>query len=94
MDVTAIGRNVEMLPAPARAIPAGKAAENREVVRAVKAVNGAEMFGRNSELTFQVDPITEGTSVQLVNPKTKDVISQIPAEYVLRLAEDLKPRES
>jgi uncharacterized FlaG/YvyC family protein len=94
MDVTAIGRNVEMLPAPARAIPAGKAAGNHEVVQAVNALNGAEMFGRNSELTSQVDPITERMSVQLVNPKTKDVISQIPAEYVLRLAKDLKPRQS
>jgi uncharacterized FlaG/YvyC family protein len=94
MDIPAIGRNVEMLPAPARAIPAGKTAENCEVVQAVNAVNGAEMFGWNSELAFQMDPIAERMVVRLVNPKTKDVISQIPAEYVLRLAEDLKPRES
>jgi uncharacterized FlaG/YvyC family protein len=94
MDITAISRNVEMLHAPAPAIPADKAAENREVVQAVRAVNGAELFGQDSELMFQKDPITQRMVVQLVNPKTKEVISQIPAEYVLRLAEDLKPRKT
>jgi uncharacterized FlaG/YvyC family protein len=30
--------------------------------------------------------------VKVVNRTTKDVISQIPPEYVLRLAEDLKQK--
>jgi len=90
MDITAIGRNVEVMHAPTPAIPADKAAENREVVQAVKAVNGAEMFGRDSVLTFQRDLLTQRMVIQLVNPKTKEVISQIPAEYLLRLAQDLK----
>ena len=94
MDITAIGRNMEMLRAPEPAIPPGTAAENRAITEAVKAVNDAELFGRDSELMFQRDPITRRMVVQLVNPKTKEVISQIPAEYLLRLAEDLKPRKS
>jgi len=92
MDITAISRGVEALHAPAPAIPADKAAENREVVQAVKALNGAEMFGQDSELTFQRDPLTQRMVLQMVNKKTKEVISQIPQEYVLRLAQDLKPR--
>ena len=94
MDITAIGRNVDTQHAPAPAIPPDKAAQNREVVQAVKALNGAEMFGQDSELMFQRDPITQRMVVQLVNPKTKEVISQIPAEYLLRLAEDLKPHNN
>lgn len=92
MDITAINRSVEALHAPAPAIPADRAAENREVVQAVKALNGAEMFGQDSELMFQRDPLTQRMVVQLINRKTKEVISQIPQEYVLRLAQDLKPR--
>jgi len=92
MDITAISRSVETLHAPAPAIPADRAAENREVVQAVKALNGAEMFGQDSELMFQRDPITQRMVIQLVDPKTKEVISQIPKEYLLRLAQDLKPR--
>jgi uncharacterized FlaG/YvyC family protein len=30
--------------------------------------------------------------VKVINRKTKDVISQIPPEYVLRLAENLKQK--
>jgi uncharacterized FlaG/YvyC family protein len=66
-----------------------KAAENREVVRAVKALNSTEMFGEN-ELEFQRDPQTQRMLARVVNRQTKEVVSQIPPEYVLRLAETLK----
>jgi uncharacterized FlaG/YvyC family protein len=94
MDITAINRTGAMLYAPAPAVPTGKSAEQREVVQAVKAVNGAEMFSQDRELMFQRDPLTQRMVLQLINKKTKEVISQIPEEYVLRLAEDLKPRSS
>ena len=65
-------------------------AEKREVVQAVKAVNGTEMFGSENELRFQKDPETNRFVVRVVNRKTREVISQVPEEYVLRLAQDLK----
>jgi len=92
MDITALNWSAESLHAPAPAIPADRAAENREVVQAVRALNGTEMFSQDSELMFQRDPLTQRMVVQLINRKTKEVISQIPQEYVLRLAQDLKPR--
>jgi uncharacterized FlaG/YvyC family protein len=90
MDITAINREAPSPHAPEPAIPVNKAAENREVVRAVKAVNGTEMFGPENELRFQKDPETQRMVVRVVNRKTREVISQVPAEYLLRLAEDLK----
>jgi uncharacterized FlaG/YvyC family protein len=90
MDITAVGHSVQPVTAPVETVPADQAAENREVIRAVKALNGSEMFGQESELTFQRDPATQRMVVRIVNRSTKEVISQIPPEYVLRLAEDLK----
>jgi uncharacterized FlaG/YvyC family protein len=91
MDIAAISRNVEVLCVPASVIPAGQAAESRQVAQAVKTVNAAEMSGQDSELMFQMDPATERMVIQWVNPRTREVISQMPTEYLLRLAEDLKP---
>jgi uncharacterized FlaG/YvyC family protein len=62
------------------------------VVQAVKAVNQSEMFGEDNDLVFQKDPDTQRMVVKVINRKTKDVISQIPPEYVLRLAENLKQK--
>ena len=76
--------------AAATAIPADKATENREVVQAVKALNNTEMFGQENDLVFQRDPQTQRMIIKIVNRNTKEVVSQIPPEYVLRLAEDLK----
>ena len=90
MDVTAIDRGAPGPHAPAPSIPAEQAANNREVVQAVKALNGAEMFGPENELRFQKDPHTQRIVVRLVNRKTSEVVAQVPAEYLLRLEEDLK----
>ena len=72
--------------------PVDAAAEAREVVQAIKALNGTEMFGPENELRFQKDPHTQRMIVRLVNRKTREVVTQVPAEYVLRLAEDRKRR--
>ncbi len=51
--------------------------------------NGTEMFGPENELRFQRDPQTKRMVIKVVNRKTSEVLSQVPAEYVLRLAEDM-----
>ncbi|MGD0499353.1 MAG: flagellar protein FlaG [Bryobacteraceae bacterium] len=89
MDVTAVSRT-SALPAAAPVAPADSSAENREVVRAVKALNATEMFGQEDELVFQRDQRTRRMLIQVVNRQTREVVSQVPPEYVLRLAEDLK----
>ena len=90
MEITAINNGATGAHAPAPTVTADKTAEKREVVQAVKAVNGAEMFGAENELRFQKDPETHRFVVRVVNKKTQEVLSQIPEEYVLRMAEDLK----
>jgi flagellar protein FlaG len=92
MDVNALSRITQALPAAATTVPADKAAENRQVVQAVKALNQSEMFGEENDLVFQKDPDSRRMVVKVINRKTKDVISQIPPEYVLRLAEELKQK--
>ncbi len=90
MDITALNRISQDLPTAATPVPVEKAAANREVVQAVKALNSTEMFGQENSLVFQKDPQTKHMVIKLVNRKTKDVVSQIPPEYVLDLVENLK----
>ncbi len=90
MDIISnnLGVNASSAAAPAPVTPVDKAAENREVIQAVKALNGSQMFGQDNELLFQRDRQTQRMVVRVVNRKTQEVISQIPPEYVLRLAGD------
>ncbi|HEY1497264.1 MAG TPA: flagellar protein FlaG [Candidatus Solibacter sp.] len=90
MDITAINRGEVGVHAPAPVAPVDKTAENRQIVQAVKAVNGTEMFGPENELRFQKDPESKRMVVRVVNRKTREVLSQVPAEYVLRLAQDIR----
>jgi flagellar protein FlaG len=64
-------------------------AENRQIVQAVKAVNQAGMLGENNELTFSLDRQTKQPVIQIIDRSTKEVIQQIPPEYVLQVAQDL-----
>lgn len=90
MEITAVNRGEVGLHVPTPVVPADKTAENRQVVQAVKAVNGAEMFGSENEMRFQQDPKTKRMVVRVVNRTTLEVVSQVPSEYVLQLAQNLR----
>lgn len=92
MDVNALSRITQGLPAVATPISADNASQNRQVVQAVKALNKSEMFGQDNGLDFQTDPVTKRLVVRVVNRTTGEVVSQIPPEYVLQLADDLKQK--
>jgi len=93
MDVSPISNIMQPLAATAPVAPVEPPAAQREIVQAVKAVNAAEMFGQDNELLFQMDRQARRMVVQVVNRKTKEVVSQVPPEYLLRLAEDLNSKD-
>ena len=92
MDVNSLNRIAQGSGTDVTPIPAENAAQNREVVQAVKALNKSEMFGQDTGLEFQKDPDTKRMVVKVINRNTGEVISQIPPEYVLRLAQGIKQK--
>jgi uncharacterized FlaG/YvyC family protein len=89
MDISTCQSSVAAL-APTAAVPTDKSVENREIVQAIRALNAAGLLGQENELLFQRDPESHHVVIRLVDRKTKEVISQVPPEYLLRLAESLK----
>ena len=89
MDITAIHRIMQSLPAAAGP-PSDSPMPARDIVQAVRALNQSEMFGQDNELEFQRDRASRRMVIRIVNRTTKEVVSQVPPEYVLRLSEDLK----
>lgn len=80
-----------VLPATQPVSPEQRA-EQQRMVQAVKAINAAEMFGTANELTFSYDRTSKKMVLKLVDRETKEVVRQIPPEYLLRLAEDIEAR--
>ncbi|HWR50243.1 MAG TPA: flagellar protein FlaG [Bryobacteraceae bacterium] len=64
--------------------------EVRPLIRAVRAVNSAQLLGRDSELRFSYDAGTRRPVMRIVDRRTDEVLSQLPPEEVLRMAETLK----
>lgn len=62
--------------------------ENKEVIKAVRAANKSELFGDNNEATFIFDSKSRKPIVRIVNKQTREVVREIPAAYLQRLAED------
>ncbi len=73
-------------------VPAVLTPEQRDLIQAVKAINSAEMFGQNNELTFVFDRDSRRTLVRVVDRRTNEVVMQIPAERVLEMARDVQHR--
>ena len=65
-------------------------AERTALVQATKAVNDLQSFGPTSEVTFSLDRVTHKPLLQIVDRQTREVISQLPPEYLLRMAAQLK----
>lgn len=85
MDITF---NTVQPPVAATVTPALSAeeqAQNRQLIRAVRAVNGVELYGQDSEVTFVLDQAGHAL-LQVVNRKTKEVIRQIPPLDLLSAA--------
>jgi flagellar protein FlaG len=75
--------------AQATAAPAERRVQQPEVIQAVAAVNQAGLFGEQYELTFAMDRNSRRALLRLVDRETREVVRQIPPEYVLRAARDL-----
>jgi uncharacterized FlaG/YvyC family protein len=89
MDITGVN-GVGQIPATAPAPAAPEhVAENRDIVQAVKALNAASSFGDNNELSFLLDRNTKLPVIRVINKDTKEVVEQIPAQYILELAAEL-----
>ncbi|HKW96638.1 MAG TPA: flagellar protein FlaG [Bryobacteraceae bacterium] len=88
MDIAPIGPGSSS-ETPA-AVPAAQQMVNRELISAAHTVNASGFFGQDSELTFALDRATQRPVIRIVNRQTNELIRQIPAEYVLRLAEVLR----
>lgn len=86
MEIGAVQKDPQSVPVAPVSTPTEIAAQNRDLIQAVKSVNAAQHFGMDSELTFVMDRHTQRPVIRVVNTKTREVMQQIPPEYVLELA--------
>jgi uncharacterized FlaG/YvyC family protein len=63
---------------------------NRSVAAGVQTLNNAGYAGDGREVTYSVDQATRRLIVKVVDTATREVVQQWPAEYMLRLAADIK----
>ena len=78
-------------PSETRAPPPASTGQ-RELIQAVKAINATGLFGQDNELSFILDRNSRRVVIRVVNRDTREVVRQIPAEHVLRLAEENRGR--
>jgi uncharacterized FlaG/YvyC family protein len=92
MEISSVQPNIPSR-ADSGAAPAQNVVERRDLARATRALNDSQILGANNELVFVLDRTTHRTLTRLVDRTTREVVMQLPAEYVLRIAEDLNKRE-
>ena len=63
--------------------------ERKEIIEAVKAINKAELFGQENEVTLVLDRRSQKILVRIVNKETRELVRQIPDEYLRHLASEL-----
>jgi flagellar protein FlaG len=87
MDITNI-QHTASSPAPSPQVSMVETAQRRQLLEAAQSVNESGVLGQN-QLVFSLDRQTHRAVIRVVDRTTQQVVSQIPPEYVLRLAQDL-----
>ena len=75
-------------PAVSSQVSVEEAAQRRQLLQAAQSVNDSGVLGQN-QLVFVLDRQTHRAVIRVEDRTTHQVVSQIPPEYVLRLAQDL-----
>jgi flagellar protein FlaG len=83
---------VSSYPVPSSGAQVSQAAADRTLNRAVSAavgkLNESSYAGEGREVTFSLDPATKQPVVKVIDTATKEVIRQLPPEYLLQMAGD------
>jgi uncharacterized FlaG/YvyC family protein len=87
MEINSVTRPT--LVAPLLAVNAN-AVQNRSVALAARSLNQEGAAGQGREFSFSIDPKTKVAVVRIVDASTREVIEQLPAEYILRMAQQLE----
>lgn len=66
--------------------------QQRALLQAATVVNNSQILGSDNEITFKVDRKANQVVVRIVNRQTGDLVSQIPEEYLLRMAEEVNEK--
>ena len=90
MDTPAIRSIGQAVPVADKQLDPQERAERSALVQAAHSVNEAQSFGPNSEVTFSLDRTTHKPILQIVDRQTREVIQQLPPEYLLRMAAHLR----
>lgn len=82
---------IAVLPAGATGAPATETPVDRTLTRAVSEavgkLNNAGYAGEGREVTFSIDHSTKQPVIKVIDTATKEVITQMPPQYVLALAD-------
>ena len=91
MEIGKLANVREMLPvAPVSPLTPEERNTQRQLIRAVESVNSSHLFGESTELTFSYDRHSRKMILQIVDRETKEVVKQLPPEYLLRLAQEFE----
>ncbi len=90
MDINSIRLDAPAVSSPETVLTPREAAERRELVKAVRAINENRLLGEDREVTFGLDRESRRTVLRIINKETQEVIRQIPSEEALHLAESIR----
>jgi uncharacterized FlaG/YvyC family protein len=95
MNITSLGVPPPATPTATEDIRThAQISQTRALAQAVQRVNAALVLPDNQQLSVSLDPQSKSPVVKFTDTNTNEVIDQVPAEYVLRLADYLESQQA
>jgi uncharacterized FlaG/YvyC family protein len=93
LNISSIGSSAAYLNAGTQPAESRQPTDaQKALIKAVKTVNAAGLFGQENETTYIIDRAARIAVVRVVNKETGEVVQQIPTEQLLKMAEESSGR--
>lgn len=68
---------------------AGATGQNQAAARAVRGLNAEGAAGPGRTFSYSTDPKTNLPIIRIVDAATREVVDQVPVEYILQMAQQV-----
>lgn len=90
MEVTPVTSQLASAPTvTTRSVPPEQVAARRELIKATHVINNTQALGAKNELIFILDNANHRAILRVIDRDTKEVVMQVPPDYVLSLAQSI-----
>ena len=87
MNISPVDGATTLAPSSLDGSSPEQAASTRQIAAALRLIDGSSTLPDGQEFSLSFDPATKVAVVRIIETATREIVAQVPTEYILRVAD-------